>query len=258
MVVHLMVGDADVEPPPVGHRVPCVDRQVHQHLLQLVGVGHDLRDRRGRLHRDQGVLAQQGVKHGGHPLHELDRVNGLHLQHLLAAEGQQLTGEPAGPLAGLVYHGQVAAVRVVGRPLLQEVLADPDDDADRAVRGVARQRLDRQVALQVWLVDFELRRLAGLDDAAAGAPRRWDRLAMVQLVALPLSHLRLRLAEQLHRGPVGADDVELAVVQGDGVADGVEALLPVVLGLTQGGLDPLALLHLRSEVGQGGVQIRGS
>jgi len=44
----------DLEPPPDRHGVACVDREVHDHLLQLAGVGFDVPCRRveGRVYFD--------------------------------------------------------------------------------------------------------------------------------------------------------------------------------------------------------------
>ena len=88
------------KPAAGGHGIPGVDRQVHDDLAYLAGVG---------LHRPQigaghdvhlDVFADETPQHlfqiGHHPV----EVEHLRLRHLPAAEGQQLLGQRRGPFGG--------------------------------------------------------------------------------------------------------------------------------------------------------------
>ena len=74
------------------------------------------------------------------------QVEHLGLQHLLAAEREELTGQAGGALRGLVHHLHVAPARVSGGRPREEDLASPDDDGEQVVEVVshpARELPDR-------------------------------------------------------------------------------------------------------------------
>ena len=72
------------------HRIPRVDHEVHQHLLELSGIGAD-GPQVGRKARDElYLLADEPAEHRVHPGDERVQVEPGGLQHLLSAEREQL------------------------------------------------------------------------------------------------------------------------------------------------------------------------
>ena len=111
-LVELDVGGLDGELAAVGHGVAGVDRQVHQHLLDLARVGVDHAEV-GREHLDEvDVLADEAPEHLLDPRGDLVQVERHGLQHLLAAEGQQLAGQRRRALAGLLDLQEIVPQRV--------------------------------------------------------------------------------------------------------------------------------------------------
>ncbi len=87
------VGGLDGQLPAVRHGIAGVDRQVHDDLLDLSGIGLDRADVRARHHDQIDVFADQPGQHFHVFRDHAVQVNDLGSQHLLAAEGQQLAGE---------------------------------------------------------------------------------------------------------------------------------------------------------------------
>ena len=83
-----------VELAAVGHRVARVDRQVHDHLLDLAGVGADPAQARAPSARTSSMSSP--ISRAASPPCRATtslRSSDARLQHLLAAEGQQLAGQ---------------------------------------------------------------------------------------------------------------------------------------------------------------------
>ena len=97
--VHLDVPGPDGERSALGHGVPGVDAEVHQHLLQLgrvAGDGPQLLGELGlQLHRLADDPAEQAL-HVEHHLVEAQRALG---ERLTPGEGEQLADQRAGALA---------------------------------------------------------------------------------------------------------------------------------------------------------------
>ena len=79
--------------PPRGHRVARVDREIEEHLLDLAAVRPNARERRLGLDGELDVLADDAPQHRTDAAHDLTQVEHRRLQHLLAAEREQLVGE---------------------------------------------------------------------------------------------------------------------------------------------------------------------
>ena len=92
----------------VRHRVACVDREVHDHLLDLPAVGEHRRRVLVREHADLDVLADQAREHRRDRDDDLVQVEDDGLEHLLAREREQLLGELRRPLGGAVDLGELA------------------------------------------------------------------------------------------------------------------------------------------------------
>ena len=101
------------ELPPVEHDIPGVDRQVHQHLFQLVAVG---KNRQGEVMGDQfqgDVFANDPVQEFFHLADDVVQVDGTALALLFATEEQQFSGEMGGTLRRFENSADVAAMRVI-------------------------------------------------------------------------------------------------------------------------------------------------
>ena len=57
--IHGDGGGGDRQPPAPGHGVPAVVDQVHQHLLDLAGIGGDHQVLAGQLKAEVDVLADE-------------------------------------------------------------------------------------------------------------------------------------------------------------------------------------------------------
>jgi hypothetical protein len=79
------------------HRVPGVDRQIHDDLLDLTGVGLDHAGLLRLQNAQLDVLAEQPGEQRLQPDDDFAEIDDLGFQHLLAAEGQQLAGQVPGP-----------------------------------------------------------------------------------------------------------------------------------------------------------------
>ena len=97
--------------PPCGHRIAGIDRQVHDDLLDLAGIGLDRAKVRARDHDQIDVFADQAGEHLQVFRDDAVQVEHLGCEHLLAAEGQQLAGERGGALGGIGDLLRVAAQR---------------------------------------------------------------------------------------------------------------------------------------------------
>ena len=81
----------DRDPPTPRHRVPRIDDQIDDDLLQLAGVGVHERELRIELCHELNVLAQKPPEHLLEIAGERVEVEDVRLQHLTAAEREQLT-----------------------------------------------------------------------------------------------------------------------------------------------------------------------
>src|SRR5271155_244656 len=76
----------------VGHAVPGVETQVHEHVLDLRGIGLDgLEGSGGQLHFD--ILAENFIQKSDHATGDGVQIDGARLQHLTASESQEFAGE---------------------------------------------------------------------------------------------------------------------------------------------------------------------
>ncbi len=100
VLVESDVGRLDREPAAGRHRVARVDREIHDDLLDLAGVGAYRPKLRSGSHHQIDVFADHAVEHFevfGGDIVEIDDARG---EHLLAAEGQQLASQRRGTLGG--------------------------------------------------------------------------------------------------------------------------------------------------------------
>ena len=74
------------------HGVAGVGGEVHEHLLELFGVGLNGPEIGRQLDPDDNVLADEAGKHGHGTFDDAIEIGGEQLLRLTAAEGEQLTG----------------------------------------------------------------------------------------------------------------------------------------------------------------------
>ena len=129
-IIHIEVGSLDGELPAVRHGVAGVHREIHHHLLDLPGIGHYLAQIHGKRDHELDVLAEQPAQHRLHSRNDLVQVQNLGLQHLPAAEGKKLPGEPRGTRPGLADLDQVGPPRVALAQPLHSECGVVDDDGE--------------------------------------------------------------------------------------------------------------------------------
>ena len=146
-IVEISIRRLDRQPAAVRHRVARVDREVEQHVLELVGIDARLPQAAGEHGLDRDVLAQgpaQQVRHAGHQSPDIER---LRLQRLLAGEGEQPMRQRCGALhAGHRRFGEPTERGAVRRqPSLQQldVAADHRQMVVEIVRDAAGETADR-------------------------------------------------------------------------------------------------------------------
>jgi hypothetical protein len=91
-------GGGDRQFAAFGHGVAGVDGQVHDDLFEHAGVGFDARQIRQATEFQRDVLAEQARKHVRHIAKDRVQLDEFRLEHLFAAEQQQLADERGGAL----------------------------------------------------------------------------------------------------------------------------------------------------------------
>ena len=91
--VELDVRRLDRQLPARQHRVASVDREVDDDLLDLPRIGVDAIERRRQPRLELDVLADQPPQQRVHADHDFVEIQNLRVEHLPAAEGQQLPCE---------------------------------------------------------------------------------------------------------------------------------------------------------------------
>ena len=81
------------QPAAARHRVAGVDAQVHQHLLDLAGVGIDVADTRRRTEQQLDLGGNQMLDEAGGVFQQGIEVQDAAAQRLAAAEGDELFDE---------------------------------------------------------------------------------------------------------------------------------------------------------------------
>ena len=129
-IVGVKVFGVNFESTALGHGVAGVDREVHEDLRDLAGIGKHIAERGVEGEDERDVFAQQPFEKTGGLLDDGVWVEALHFEYLVAAEGEQLAGERNGAVGGGLDHLQArfAAVRVDVAP--QQVARGEDHGED--------------------------------------------------------------------------------------------------------------------------------
>jgi hypothetical protein len=144
----------------LGHGIAGIGRQVHEHLLDLPGGRQDRHVLAGQRGPDLDVLSQDARHERFHAAHDLVDTHKPGLEHLLAAEGQDLARESFCPLGRLQ---DLACVEVGLAPLGNVLLEQRRPTTAGSVVGSrgrsARKPSDRLHLLRLHEQD-SVRRLA--------------------------------------------------------------------------------------------------
>ena len=84
--VDLNVHCLDIQCSAINHRIPSVDGQIHDDLLNLIGVCHNLSQGRIEMRLQCDVLADQAFQHRHRFPDRRVQVENLWLDHLLTTE----------------------------------------------------------------------------------------------------------------------------------------------------------------------------
>ncbi len=120
----------------VGHGVPGVDREVHDDLLHLAGIGSDAALVVGRSHNQPDVLADQALQHAPKIRRQPAQVQDLECHDLFPAECEQLPRQRSAPLAGLPEVLEIRAQRRVVSQFVQDEVGHAIDDGQQVVEVV--------------------------------------------------------------------------------------------------------------------------
>ena len=237
--------------PPLRHGVARVHGQVHQDLLELARVGVDVPGVRPQGEEQLHVLADEPPQHRADLLDHRVEVQVLPLQHLLAAEGQELAGEAGGAIGGLLDLLHAAAERIVGLQPAEEHRAAPGDDGEQVVEVVghpAREPPHRLHLLGLPQLVLELLALGdvhhGADHPDAPAVRVAQHVAAVvdlgvRAVGAPAAVLRAPARVAALDGGVDVGHHPLAILRVDQLVPPGDVRADLLLGVAEEGLDAL-------------------
>src|ERR1700733_619999 len=88
--VELDTRSFDSQAAAAGHRVPGVDHQIQNNLLDLTGIGFNVAKLRSGQKGELDILVDHAGNHLNHSADHLVEIQHPRLKHLFAAEGQQL------------------------------------------------------------------------------------------------------------------------------------------------------------------------
>jgi hypothetical protein len=108
-IIDLGVRGLDRQPATVRHRVPGVDHQVDQHLLELAVVGQHPAEPGVQVQDQLGPPAQGAAEQVGEPVDHFVQVEHLRLRLLGPRVGEQLPGQRRGPVGGVLQLVEILA-----------------------------------------------------------------------------------------------------------------------------------------------------
>ncbi len=134
-VVQLHHLGLDLQSPSVGHGVPRVQAQIHEHLLELRWIGFD-RIHRGGDDFELDVPGDYFLEETDQPAGDGIDVHRLRLQHLAAREGQQLARKRRGSFGLLADPRKSVCNLGSGTILLETKLRPSQNRADHIIKIV--------------------------------------------------------------------------------------------------------------------------
>src|SRR5579864_8274570 len=125
------------ESAPRGHSILGIDHEIHDHLLELAGVGTGMSSLRSEDGHQVDVLADQRTQQALHVLHDRVYVYHFQLEQLLSAEGQQLPGQGRSAVGGKLNGAALLEQRARRIQLRQNDLCIATDDHQQVVEVVS-------------------------------------------------------------------------------------------------------------------------
>ena len=165
-LIEIDVGGFDRQAPAARHRVARVEDQVHQDLLQLSGVGADGVEPGRQLRHQFDAFADQPAEHLAHPDDQCVEIDRRRMEHLFAAERQQLPGQGGRALARLDHFDHVGAARIVRGERVDDEVREAEDRGQQIVEVVgdaAGELADGLHFLRLTELRFEGLPLADVD-----------------------------------------------------------------------------------------------
>src|SRR5262249_256929 len=107
------VSGLDRQSPPFGHRVPCIDCQVDNDLLNLARIGFHSAQALHGVSDQLDIFTYQTAKHLVHVCYNDVQIEDLWLQELLAAKSEQLPRKRCCPFPGFTDLSDVLVNRIV-------------------------------------------------------------------------------------------------------------------------------------------------
>src|SRR5262245_7997094 len=191
IVVDQDVRGLDGETPAVRHGVPGVEAKVHEDPADLIPVHAYEVEVSRPPHRDLDRLADQPPQETLAVRDHGVQADQLGVEHLPAAEGQELPGEVRGPVGGRAYVGDVAAHPLVAGLARREVGA-ADDGHDQAVEVVGHAAGQAPDRLHLVRLGELLLELAPPGDVEEGADHPLGTAARVAHDVAAADHARVR------------------------------------------------------------------
>ena len=134
--VEVNVARFDRQLPALWHGVASVDRQIHENLLDLPGVGPNAPEVRPEHRYEIDVFADETAEHLVHVCHDVVEIQYPRLEDLLAAESEQLAGQCGGADSGRHHFSDSFACGCARWQVRQEEFAIPSDDRQEVVEVV--------------------------------------------------------------------------------------------------------------------------
>ena len=122
------------------HRVPRIEAEIEQHLLQFARIGADSCRVGGQGHLQGNLLADDRPQHGDQFADRLVGIDVLGPQRVAAAETQQLAGERGRPVGGLEDLLQVLVALLVRGKALGGAGRIAADGLEEVVEFISRFR----------------------------------------------------------------------------------------------------------------------
>ena len=206
------------------HRVAGVDREVHHDLLDLAGVGLDPSGIRGERDLEEHVLADQAPQQPFDPGQHLVRIEDLDLQHLLAADGEELPRQRRRALAGVADAAPVVVALAVRARLLQRQVGGAVDDRQQVVEVVGDAAGEAAQALHLLRLEELRLQLGVVGDVDVRAEQRHLRAALVEQDR----RVRQHVAVGAVLVPAAVLDLEVRRLAAQVLADGGDGAVDVV------------------------------
>ena len=170
------IGGADDELTAIGHGVARIDREVDDHLLELMQVGLDGPEVAAAFELQLDVLAEQAAEQDRQLGQHVAELQALRPQGLLAREGEQLAHEAGSAVRVLLDVHDVLEGRIGRAVVHQQEVGEADDRRQHVVeimRDAAGELADRLHLLALRDLHLErtlLGRVDGVGDRRLALP----------------------------------------------------------------------------------------